>query len=296
MLLLLLWGALVIVAFTLMDYGLGSQFQAAAGPANLGALLYMSGSTFLTLGLGDVASPHPLDRCLILIEAATGLVFLGLIITYMPLLDQAYSAREVGSMLIMSRAGSPPNAVRLLRRYTGSHHDEVLRGNLRESERWMAEILQSHLSHPVLSFYRAQHFGQSWLVSLTTMLDTCALLIAGGQGLPREQARLTYRMGLRLLADLPRALGIPADPHHHARLTEADLPNLRAALASAGIPWTLGPEQGAELVLLSQRYDFYLHALSTWLMIPLPPWIPPTDQGLEETISVQRGMADPIIN
>ena len=110
----------------------------------------MSGSTFLTLGLGDVTSPHPFDRFLVIIEAATGFVFLGLIITYMPLLDQAYSSREVGSLLIMSRAGSPPSAIRLLRRYAGTDHHEVLRGNLREGERWMAEILQSHLSHPVL--------------------------------------------------------------------------------------------------------------------------------------------------
>ena len=53
----------------------------------------------------------------------------------------------------------------------------------------MAEILQSHLSHPVLTFYRAQHWGQSWLVSLTTILDSCALLIASGEGLVRRRRR-----------------------------------------------------------------------------------------------------------
>ena len=66
-------------------------------------------------------------------------------------------------MLIHSGAGRPAGAIKLLRRYSGADHSEVLRGNLRESERWMAEILQTHLSHPVLSFYRAQHWGQSWL-------------------------------------------------------------------------------------------------------------------------------------
>src|SRR4029077_4158557 len=125
----------------------------------------------------------------------SGFTFLALVITYMPVLHQAFAAREVGNLLIHSRAGRPPAALRLLGRYAGPHRSEVLRGNLREAERWMAETLQSHLSHPVLSFYRVQHLGRSWLVSLATVLDSCALLIVGGEGFPAAQARLTYRGG-----------------------------------------------------------------------------------------------------
>ena len=77
----------------------GLAVRDEAGPVKFSGLLYMSASTFLTLGLGDVTSPHPFDRFLVIIEAATGFIFLGLIITYMPLLDQAYSAREVGNLL-----------------------------------------------------------------------------------------------------------------------------------------------------------------------------------------------------
>ena len=208
MLLLALWGGLMIVAFALIYHGLGPRFQAAAGPIGFGTLLYMSGSTFLTLGLGDITSADPVGRSFILLEAGSGYIFLALIITYMPLLDQAYGAREVGSLLIHSRAGRPPGAIRLLSHYAGTDRAEVLRGNLREAERWMAETLQSHLSHPVLSLYRAQHLGQSWLISLATVLDSCALLIVGGEGFPAAQARLTYRMGVRLLEDLTEALRI----------------------------------------------------------------------------------------
>src|SRR3954470_14076441 len=114
MLLLILWAGLMIVAFALIYQGLGPRFQAAAGSVGFGTLLYMSGSTFLTLGLGDVTSPDPIGRSFILIEAGSGYTFLALIITYMPLLDQAYGAREVGNLLIHSRAGHPPGAIRLL--------------------------------------------------------------------------------------------------------------------------------------------------------------------------------------
>ncbi|MGP0064019.1 MAG: potassium channel family protein [Isosphaeraceae bacterium] len=293
-LLLILWGFLIIFAFALIYYGLGAEFHSTIGPVGFGSMLYMSGSTFLTLGLGDIVSPDPLDRGLMIVEAATGFIFLGLVITYMPLLDQAYSAREVGNLLLHSRAGSPPTAIRLLHRYTDPHHSEILRGSLREGERWMAEVLQSHLSHPVLAFYRAQRFGQSWLIALTIVLDTCSLLMVGGDGIVREQARLTYRMGLRLLADLMNALALSVEPPALPRLTEADLPAVRTAVTDAGLSLIFGPDEGAELVRLHDRYDLYLQTLSTWLLIPLPSWVPP-DEELEEARAGEiPGASDPI--
>ncbi len=288
MLLLVIWAGLAVFAFALIYHGSGSRFLEKGSPVGFGTLLYMSGSTFLTLGLGDVTSADSLGRMFMVFEAATGFVFLGLIITYMPLLDQAYAAREVGGLLLQSRVGKPPSAVRLLRRYAGTDRSEILRGNLRESEHWMASTLQSHLSHPVLCFYRAQHYGQSWLVSFTTVMDTCSLLIVGGDGIVREQARLTYRMGLLLLADLASALNLKVSARVDSRLTEADLPALRAALSSDGIALRLGPTEGTELVRINHRYDVYLHAMARWMMVSLPPWIPPaedssTKQGLENT-------------
>jgi hypothetical protein len=286
MLLLIVWASLAVLAFALIYRGSGCRFEEDGSAVSFGALLYMSGSTFLTLGLGDITSPDTFGRTFMVFEAATGFIFLGLIITYMPLLDQAYALREVGGLLLQSRAGNPPSAVRLMRRYVGPDRTEILRDNLREAEHWMADILQSHLSHPVLCFYRAQHYGQSWLVSLTTLMDSCALLTVGGEGVVREQARLTYRMGLQVLADLTSALALTAPYRVESRLNEADLPALRAALSAAGISLRLGPAEASELIRINHRYDVYLHVLSRWLMITLPPWIPPAEdhsltQGLE---------------
>ena len=278
MLLLVIWASMVVVAFALIYQGSGSRFVEKDLPVSFGTLIYMSGSTFLTLGLGDVTSADSLGRAFMVLEAATGFIFLGLIITYMPLLDQAYASREVGGLLLQSRAGKPPSAVRLMRRFAGPDRSEILRGNLREGEQWMANILQSHLSHPVLCFYRAQHYGQSWLVSFATVMDTSSLLIVGGEGMVREQARLTYRMGLLVLADLTSALGLSVPAQVDARLLETDLPALRSALSSASIALKLGPSEGKELLRISQRYGVYLQVLSRWLMITLPPWIPPAEE------------------
>jgi hypothetical protein len=277
-LLLILWGGLMILAFTLIYHGLGAQFESASGTVGFGTLFYTSASTFLTLGLGDVTSPEPIGRFFVIMEAGSGFIFLGLMISYMPLLDQAYGVREVGNQLILSRAGRPPSGTKFLVRYADAGHSEILRGTLREAERWMAEILQSHLSHPVLSFYRAQRSGQSWLVSLTVVLDGCALLIVGGQGLPAAQARITYRMGLRLLQDLSNALGLKVEPTSRARLTEEALPELLATLEGSGLRLILPPTASAALVRLVRRYDVYLSVLSSWLVIPLPSWTPTHDR------------------
>ncbi len=254
-LLLVLWAGLMIVAFALIYHSLGPRFQAASGAVGFGTLLYMSASTFLTLGMGDVTSLDSIVRLFILLEAGSGYIFLALIITYMPVLEQAYGAREVGNMLIHSRAGRPPNAIKLLHRYCRTDHAEILGGNMREAERWMAEILQSHLSHPVLTFYRPHHWGHSWLAALTTILDSSALLIATGDGLVLAQAKITYRMGLRLLKDLTAALSITVDPKCRIRLTEADLPAFRAALKVAGLASTLGPAASNQLLRLVRQYD-----------------------------------------
>jgi hypothetical protein len=285
-LMLIIWATLMIAAFALIYQGLGPRFQAAAGPVRFGTLFYMSASTFLTLGLGDVTSADPVGRLFVILEAGTGYIFLALIITYMPLLDESYGSREVGNLLIHSRAGRPPSAIKLLSRYAECDRSEVLRGNLREGERWMAEMLQSHLSHPVLAFYRPQHLGESWLVALATLLDSCVLMIVGSEGLPAAQARLTYRMGLNLLQDLTKALGMTVDPRCRVRLTEADLPALLAASNAAGLTLTFEPGATLELVRLACRYDVYLVSLSTWLMIPLPSWVP-LDEARQEAEALE---------
>jgi Ion channel len=272
--LLVVWAVLIIVAFTLIYQALGQRFLSSAGSVRFDGLVYMSASTFLTLGLGDISCSDPIGRLFIVLEAGTGYTFLALMITYMPLLEQAYQQREVESLLIHSRAGSPPSAIKLLHRYSDTGHSEILRDNLRVTEKWIAETLQSHLAHPVLSFYRAQHLGQSWLISLTSVLDTCALLIAGGDGLLKAQARVTYHMGIRLLKDLTDALSLTVEPRRCVRLSKADLPALLAAVRASNFPLNLGPGAAMQLPRLVRRYDVYVVALSECLLIPLPSWIP----------------------
>ena len=126
----------------------------------------------------------------------------------------------------------------------------------------------------MLTFYRATR-GQSWLVSVATLLDCSALLIAGGEGMLVAQARATYRMGIRMLKDLTAALNLTVDPRCRVRLSKAELPTLLVAVKGSDLTLNLGPTSGIQLLRLVRRYDVYLLALSECLVIPLPPWIHP---------------------
>ena len=90
-----------------------------------------------------------------------------------------FRRREIEISLLDARAGSPPTAAELLARFGSCPQQVVLDEIFRDWERWSAELLESHISYPVLSFFRSQHNNQSWLGALTMILDASALVIAG---------------------------------------------------------------------------------------------------------------------
>jgi hypothetical protein len=193
----------------------------------------------------------------------------------MPVLNQAFSQREVNVSLLDARAGSPPSAAELLRRQAGADFTGALAQVLREGERWAAELLESHLSYPILAYYRSQHQAQSWLAGLTTMLDVAVLLLVGIDGAPTRRARLAFAMARHAAADLSYILGTRPQSCAPERLSAADLTQLRAVLAQAGVPLREGPEADRRRTHLQQMYEPFVSALADRLLMALPSWLPP---------------------
>lgn len=180
------WGACMILAFGLLYYSAAS-YAAPAPPSRFVPYhfiegLYFSGTTFFTLGLGDVSPQGWLQRWLAVIESGLGFGLFALVFSYLPVIYQAFSRREVNIVLLDSRAGSPPTAAELIRRHPGPQGWNELQQLLRDWERVSADILESHVSYPVVAYFRSQHSNESWLAALTAILDACALLIAGLSG------------------------------------------------------------------------------------------------------------------
>jgi hypothetical protein len=272
-LLLAFWAAVLIFGFAFVYWGSGHAIKTPEGIVTFGTCLYFSGTTFFTLGLGDVAPLTAALRALVVLESGTGFGFLALVISYLPAINQAFSRREVTISLLDARAGSPPTAAEILRRHTQGSSTEALTLLLHEWERWCAELLESHLSYPVLAYFRSQHDNQSWLAALTAVLDTSAFVIANMEGACTRQARLTFAMLRHAIVDLALVLRTPPRPPEKDRLSPSDLEAIHAHLVSSGIKLRNGVEADEQLKELRGMYEPYVHALSRRLRLALPPWM-----------------------
>jgi hypothetical protein len=272
-LLLTVWAGGMILGFAMLQAAIGSALNVPGGSATFATDLYMSGTTFFTLGLGDVTPRTTLARLVTVVESGTGFGFLALVIGYLPVIYSAFSRREVSTVLLDARAGSPPTAGELLRRSRQRLH-EGLEELLRDWERWAAELLESHISYPVLCYYRSQHSNQSWLAALTAILDTSALVMAGIDGIPPRQAQLTFAMARHAIADLAQIFNTPPRTPGKDRLPAADLARLRETLGKAGVRLQDGEAADQRLDELRRMYEPYANALAEFLLMALPPWLP----------------------
>jgi Ion channel len=270
LLLLGVWTTGLVAGFAMVHWGLNGRLSVADGAAPFSTYLYLSGTTFFTLGLGDVTPLSPLGRALVVVEAGIGFGFLAAVISYLPILYQAFSHREVSISLLDARAGSPPSAGELLRRH-GKDMPE-LGQLLYDWERWSAELLESHLSYPVLAYFRSQHANQSWLAALTAILDACALIMAGVNGGPTRQAQLTFAMARHAIVDLAQIFIRSPQALAPDRLPPSSLTALRNMLADAGVTLQEGVAAEQKLRELRQMYEPYVQALSEFVLMTLPPW------------------------
>ena len=276
-LLLAFWAAGLIFGFALLQHGIGGHEQLGNEPITFARILYHSGETFFTLGYGDIVPTSAGARALSVCEAGMGFAFLGVVIGYLPVVYGSFSRREIQISMLDARAGSPPTASELLVRLAGRSENPtidqvVLDEVLRDWERWAGELLESHISYPVLGFFRSQHSNQSWLGALMVMLDVTSLVMTGIESIHPGQARLTFAMARHAAVDLAQVVNARYDPNAIERLTDADYDALRETLVAAGLKLRTGDEARQKLNKLRSMYEPYLHATARNLMVTLPPW------------------------
>jgi Ion channel len=270
--LLALWACGLIFGFALLQYGAGEHVQLSNEPVTFGRVIYLSGSTFFTLGYGDIIPTSTIARALAVLEAGMGFGFLGTVIGYLPTIYSSFSRREIEISLLDARAGSPPTAAELLIRFAKCPQlDEIFR----EWERWAAELLESHISYPPLSFFRSQHNNQSWLGALTMILDASALVLAGIDGIRDEPAKLTFAVARHAMVDLAQLINARYDPLAPERLDTEQLVKLRQALLDHDLHFRATQGSEEKLTRLRSLYEPYAVAMARNLFITLPPWIHP---------------------
>lgn len=290
-LLIAFWALFLILGFGLCFYAAGSPLaDPLAQHPDLRSDIYVSGTTLFTLGLGDVVPKTRLVRELLVVEAGLGLAFVALILGYFPVLYSAFSRREVTISLLDARAGSPPSAAELLRRHAFAGGADALVTLLEEWERWAAELLESHISYPLLCFYRSQHTNQSWLSALCAVLDTCALMVAAVQDLPARQAQLTFAMARHAVVDLSQVFNLEPMVPREDRLPSGAFAQLHDLLCQAGTRVARDAGSLERLNAMRALYEPYVETLARHLSMPLPPFVAdrPRRDNWQTVAQVQR--------
>ncbi|MBV9212460.1 MAG: two pore domain potassium channel family protein [Actinobacteria bacterium] len=272
---LALWTVGVILGFAALQWAGGSHVV----PHRSGTFfddLYFSGGAFLSAS-GGTSPQNAFSKVVLLLEAGTGLMILFIVIGYLPALYEAFSRREVVVSQLDPRAGSPPSAGALLMRSADRGGWEEIATYLDEWDTWTAELMETHLSYPVLAYYRSQHVNQNWLTALTAAVDTSAFAMAAAPAPAAHAGELTFAIGRHALADL--AYTFRAEPRGpgEERLPRETLSDLYDDLAERDLDLVDLDLVRERLTQLRSTYEPYANALSQHLAVPLPSWMPRDD-------------------
>ncbi len=269
------WACLLILGFALVVIGVGVTMHGAV--PTFGQAFYYSGVTFLTLGYGDLTLDGTLGHALSVIEAGLGFGFLAVVISYLPVLYGSFSRREVLITLMDARAGSPPSGGEMLLRFTADDDWEGLHAWLERWETWAAELLETHLSYPILVAYRSQHSDTSWLCAMTAVMDACVLLLAGMPAeqecrIARRQAHLTFAMCRHAAIDISQVFSVESDGAPE-RLDRATFDGLATALEGHGLSLGRDDDAWMELARLRGTYEPVVLAMAHQFRLKVPAWV-----------------------
>jgi hypothetical protein len=76
----------------------------------------------------------------------------------------------------------------------------------------VADVLETHMSYPILALFRSPHDNTSWVTALGSVLDAATLILTTVEGEPDERAKLLYGTGVHAVEDL----------FYYLRLTERE--------------------------------------------------------------------------
>jgi hypothetical protein len=258
---LVTWAVGIFLGYALLEW-------AVAGGAFSDRILFSSG---LFLSAGSTEGSYGL-RVVELLEAATGVGVLFIVIGYLPAVYSSFSRRETAVSQLAARAGAPPCAGVALKQVIGRQQWRELEQDLQKWEEWAAELMETHLSYPQLAFYRSQHVNQNWLAALTAMVDVAAFIKATAPEGKVRAADLTYAIGRHALADLATQFRVKASPA--GRLSDADFDRLYTIVEAATGDAVDHDAARAELAELRSHYEPNAEALARFLALELPDWVP----------------------
>ncbi|MFV0525083.1 MAG: potassium channel family protein [Acidimicrobiales bacterium] len=203
---LAMWSALQIVGFGLIWWAVGD----VAGASSLSTALYYSGVVYFTVGFGEVLPSAELPRIGAVMEAFSGVVTVALVIGYLPTMYGEYSARERKLMTLDDGSDDRITPTHLVMAWAPDADPARVNARMAEWEEWVAGILETHSTMPLLQLFRSHDRRQNWVTALGLLCDAAvhAQIIVGASG--RHESYWFLRRAIALFEELTDGVDLTA--------------------------------------------------------------------------------------
>lgn len=265
--LLVVWLLGLLGGWLLVYWGIGVH---PGGATDWGSLVYFAGASLLAAGFGSPTETSV--RMLSLVETVTGLGTIALLISYLPALYGAYSRREARLLTLDDFQGIRLTPVSVIAVHTPRHDVEAFRRFCAEWEMWTAEVLESHVSYPMLALFRSQSPGQSWISALGVVTDAATLAVACIEGADQSEPYFLYRRGRRAVGDIADRLDVPEWSGDVSWVSRDNFDLAWSALLKLQIPLRDKEEAWQRLQELRAPYGERLQQLIDFLLAPHGFW------------------------
>lgn len=265
------WAVHIVTGFSLVFWGLED--------ISLSDAFLLSGSSLTTLGIRN--SDQVLTVHLVNVEALIGLGLVGLMISYLPTIYNAYTDREIAVARLEVRAGRPPEPVVFLERTYAIGWLDQMDLVWAEWEEWFLEIEETHTTHLSLSFFRSAYYGRSWVVAAGTVLDSAALLVTTIDMEASPRASLCLRSGFTTLRSIADAFDVDYDkdpaPDDPISIDRASFDGLCLELKASGVPLKTDLDQAwRDFAGWRVNYDAAIVGLIKTLRVDASEWFSPS--------------------
>jgi hypothetical protein len=267
--LLILWALFLILGYALIFSGLHDGLQPQ--PDSFGTTLFFSSGRMLAFSVGGIEATGIATRILTGVEAATGFGLFALVISLLFSLFNAFERREAAVVALDALAGAPPTGLQLLETCATDDLTMQLSTTFDEWRLWTVDVLETHLTYPLLLYFRSSHDNEAWVNSFGAVMDAAILVISAVDGGPTGHARLMYKVGSHLVADMRDYLRYVGDAVPGVEREEFTAACAR--LRVAGYRVRDGDAAWTEFSKLRSTYAQWLNQMTKRLAIPPAPWI-----------------------
>jgi hypothetical protein len=268
--LLILWAFFLILGYALIFSGLHDGLRPQ--PDSLGTAIFFSTGRMLAFAVDGIEATGIAARILTGIEAASGFGLFALVISLLFSLFNAFQRRETAVVALDALAGAPPSGVQLLEHAAADAMPEQVSATFDEWRMWTVDVLESHLSYPLLFYFRSSHDNEAWANSFGAVMDAATLVLSSVADVPVGHARLMYKVGIHLVADM-RSYFKYNDRADNPGVEHEEFTEACQRLQRAGYRLREPDAAWKEFSTLRTRYAAWLNETTKYLGVPPAAWI-----------------------